>query len=62
MSLPVGLDPVGTAQAAWGALALPVHLWIDKDGIVRDAALGGLGPDVMATGLGSILPGVTVTP
>jgi hypothetical protein len=41
---------------------LPVHFWVDKDGIVRDGALGGLGPDVMATGLGSILPGVTVTP
>ncbi len=45
-----------------GALALPVHFWIDTDGIVRDAALGGIGPDVMAAGLGTILPGVTVTP
>jgi thiol-disulfide isomerase/thioredoxin len=58
----VGLDGDGAAQAAWGAVALPVHFWIDRDGIVRDGALGGLGPDVMATGLGSILPGVTVTP
>ncbi|MCJ7711039.1 MAG: TlpA family protein disulfide reductase [Chloroflexi bacterium] len=62
MTFPVGLDADGTAQAAWGALALPVHFWIDKDGIVRDGALGGIGPDVMAAGLGSILPGVTVTP
>ncbi len=62
MTFPVGLDTDGTAQAAWGALALPVHFWIDKDGIVRDGALGGIGPDVMAAGLGSILPGVTVTP
>ncbi|MHB8892581.1 MAG: TlpA family protein disulfide reductase [Candidatus Limnocylindrales bacterium] len=62
VTFPVGLDADGSAQAAWGALALPVHFWIDKDGIVRDGALGGLGPDVMATGLGSILPGVTVTP
>jgi hypothetical protein len=29
---------------------------------VDDAALGGIGPDVMAQGLGTILPGVTVTP
>ena len=62
VSLPTGLDKDGAAQSAWGALALPVHFWIDKDGIVRDGALGGIGPDVMATGLGSILPGVTVTP
>jgi len=60
--LPVGLDSDGTAQAAWGARALPVHFWIDKDGIVGDAALGGLGPDAMGTGLGSSLPVVTVTP
>jgi thiol-disulfide isomerase/thioredoxin len=62
VDLPVGLDSDGAAQSAWGALALPVHFWIDSDGIVRDAALGGIGPDLMATGLGSILPGVTVTP
>ncbi len=59
---PVGLDADGAAQAEWGAVALPVHFWIDKDGIVRDGALGGLGPDVMAKGLQTILPGVTVTP
>ena len=62
VDLPVGLDSDGAAQSAWGAVALPVHFWIDADGIVRDAALGGIGPDLMATGLGSILPGVTVTP
>lgn len=59
---PVGLDLSGTAQAEWGAIALPVHFWIDEDGIVRDGALGGIGPDVMAAGLQTILPGVTVTP
>ncbi len=62
ITLPTGLDHDGAAQAAWGALALPVHFWVDKDGIVRDGALGGIGPDIMARGLGSILPGVDVTP
>ena len=61
VSLPTGLDVDGTAQRAWGAWALPVHFWIDKDGIVRDGALGGIGPDVMAEGLRSLLPGVDVT-
>ncbi len=59
---PVGLDVGGSAQAEWGAIALPVHFWIDENGIVRDGALGGIGPDVMAAGLQTILPGVTVTP
>ena len=52
----------GAASATWDALALPVHFWIDADGIVRDGALGGIGPDIMARGLQTILPGVTVTP
>jgi cytochrome c biogenesis protein CcmG/thiol:disulfide interchange protein DsbE len=60
--IPVALDSAGTAQAAWGAIALPVHFWIDENGTVRDGALGGIGPDVMAAGLQTILPGVTVTP
>ena len=62
VTFPVGLDPDGTAQAGWGAYALPVHYWIDASGVIRDGALGGIGPDIMAQGLGSILPGVTVSP
>jgi cytochrome c biogenesis protein CcmG/thiol:disulfide interchange protein DsbE len=61
-TFPIGLDSDGAAQAAWDARTLPVHFWIDADGIVRDGALGGLGPDAMAKGLETILPGVDVTP
>ncbi len=62
IAFPIGLDSDGSAQAAWGAFALPVHFWIDAEGIVRYGALGGIGPDIMAEGLQTILPGVTVTP
>jgi thiol-disulfide isomerase/thioredoxin len=58
----VALDKDGAAQKTWGAVALPVHFWIDKEGIVRDGALGGIGRDQMAQSLSLILPGVTVTP
>jgi len=61
-TFPLGLDSDGAAQEEWDALALPVHFWVDADGIVRDGALGGIGPDIMARGLQSIMPGVTVTP
>ena len=61
VTLPVGTDVDGTAQGAWGAFALPVHYWIDTDGIVRDGALGGIGPDLMTAGLEAILPGVSVS-
>ena len=60
VNFPVGLDGDGSRAATWDALALPVHYWIDEAGIVQDAALGGLGPDQMARGLGTILPGVTI--
>jgi thiol-disulfide isomerase/thioredoxin len=59
---PIGLDPVGSAAEAWDAVALPVHFWVDRDGIIRAGALGGIGPDIMARNLGTILPGVNVTP
>ncbi len=61
-TFPLGLDADGSAQARWDAAALPVHFWIDKDGVIRDGALGGIGPDIMARGLRTILPGVDVTP
>ena len=61
VTFPVGIDTNGSAQQAWRAYALPVHFWIDKDGIVRDGALGGIGPDIMIEGLRSILPGVDIT-
>jgi cytochrome c biogenesis protein CcmG/thiol:disulfide interchange protein DsbE len=61
-TFPFGLDADGTAQQAWGAYTLPIHFWIDTDGIVRDGARGGIGADAMAASLAKILPGVTVTP
>jgi len=61
-TFPLGLDPNGSNATAWDALVLPVHFWIDRDGIGRDGALGGIGPDIMARGLQTVLPGVTVTP
>jgi thiol-disulfide isomerase/thioredoxin len=61
-TFPFGLDGDGRAAATWDAVALPVHFWIGADGIIRYGALGGIGPDVMVTGLETILPGVDVTP
>ncbi|MDQ2964637.1 MAG: TlpA family protein disulfide reductase [Chloroflexota bacterium] len=61
-TFPIGLDGDGTAQRAWEAVVLPVHFWIDAEGVVRDGALGGIGPDIMAAGLRTIMPGVDVTP
>ena len=62
VEFPLGLDTDGKAAKTWDAIALPVHFWIDAEGIVRHGALGGIGPDVMVDGLKTILPGVDVTP
>ena len=61
-TFPLGLDSDGRAAESWGAIALPVHFWIDAQGIVRDGAAGGIGADAMVGGLRSIMPGVDVTP
>jgi thiol-disulfide isomerase/thioredoxin len=61
-TFPLGLDADGQVSDRWGAIALPVHFWIDAEGIVRDGAAGGIGADTMVHGLESILPGVDVTP
>jgi cytochrome c biogenesis protein CcmG, thiol:disulfide interchange protein DsbE len=62
VTFPIGLDPDGSVSQAWGAFVLPVHYWIDAQGIVRDGAYGGIGADIMAQALTKILPGVTVSP
>jgi hypothetical protein len=54
--------PASSAAPSVGPSGSPDAFWIDADGIVRDGALGGIGPGIMARGLQSILPGVTVTP
>jgi len=61
-TFPLGLDTDGHVASSWDAIALPVHFWIDADGIVRDGAAGGIGADMMVRGLQSILPGVDVKP
>lgn len=61
VQFPIGLDTDGSAAQAWDAVA-STHFWVDRDGIIRAGALGGIGPDVMAQSLGIILPGVLVTP
>ena len=61
-TFPLGLDGDGSVSEAWDAVALPVHFWIDAEGIVRDGSLGGIGPDIMVSGLQTIMPGVDVRP
>lgn len=56
ITMPVGLDLDGQAQLAWNAYALPVHFFVDRDGVVREFIYGGPGPDQFLSGLKTILP------
>ncbi len=62
INLPVGLDTDSSIQKAWGAYALPVHFFIDGDGVVQQIIFGGAPPEVFDQALGTILPGATPSP
>ncbi len=59
---PVGLDLDGSVASDWGAIALPMHFWVDAEGIIRYGAVGAIAPDEMIRGMRAIMPGVEVTP
>jgi peroxiredoxin len=52
---PILLDPDGRVAAAYGAVALPVSFWLDRDGIIRDWIIGEAPPDIMTSALDKIL-------
>jgi peroxiredoxin len=56
VTYPLAMDLDGKVAAQYRALALPVHYWIDRDGVVRDWAFGELPPDLLAASLAQILP------
>ena len=60
VDLSVGLDTDQQAQAAWSAFALPVHFFIDENGIVQEVVYGGAPPEVFELALAKIVPGVEI--
>lgn len=56
LEMPVALDEDGAARDTWSAFAMPVHYWLDADGVIRSTAYGGIGPDLMLSGIRSVLP------
>ncbi len=54
--LPTGVDQDGAAQAAWGAYALPVHFWLDEEGIVREVVYGGAPPEIFVDAITAVVP------
>ena len=54
--LPVGVDSDGSVQAEWGAYALPIHFWMDADGIVRQVVYGGAPPEIFIQAITAVVP------
>jgi hypothetical protein len=56
VDLPVGVDADGTVQRQWGAYALPVHYWLDADGIVREMVFGGAPEEIFIQSITAVVP------
>lgn len=54
LSYPVALDEDGQVFARYRAVTLPVHVWIDRGGIIRDWAQGEVPAEVMAAAVAKI--------
>lgn len=57
LDYPVALDEDGQVFTRYRAVTLPAHVWIDRDGIIRDWAEGDVPPDVLAAGVAKIVTG-----
>ena len=55
-TLPVGVDDNGSVQQTWGAYALPIHYWLDEQGIVRDIVYGGAPPEIFIQAITDVVP------
>ncbi len=61
VTYPLVMDVDGKVAELYRALALPVHYWLDRDGIVSDWAFGELPPDMLAASVERILPSAEPT-
>ncbi|CAN5734868.1 hypothetical protein BH23CHL7_BH23CHL7_03040 [soil metagenome] len=61
VDLPVALDEDGAAQREWGAFALPVHFFIDQQGIVQEVVFGGAPREIYVESLQKVLPDLEVS-
>jgi peroxiredoxin len=62
VTFPVGVDPSSVTEDWWSSFAMPVHFWIDKDGVVRQFAFGGIAPTQMEAGIRTVAPQLVPTP
>ncbi|HVM29185.1 MAG TPA: TlpA disulfide reductase family protein [Candidatus Limnocylindrales bacterium] len=58
VDLPVALDQDARTQAQWGAFAMPVHFFIDENGVVQEVVFGGAPREIYVQAIQTVLPEV----
>jgi peroxiredoxin len=58
----IGLDATAAVRALYGQWALPVHFFVDGQGVIRDRYLGQMTRELMEQRLGSILQPQPLSP
>jgi thiol-disulfide isomerase/thioredoxin len=61
VDLTVGVDQDGSLQRAWGAMALPIHYWIDADGVVQQVVYGGAPEQTFIEAITALVPDFSAT-
>ena len=56
VDLTVGVDQDASVQSEWRAYALPLHFWLDADGIVREIVYGGAPEEVFIQAITAVVP------
>ena len=61
VELPVALDQNGAVQEEWSAFALPVHFWLDRNGVVQEIVYGGAPREVFEAAVLKVVPEASFT-
>ncbi|CAN5212539.1 hypothetical protein BH24CHL7_BH24CHL7_01560 [soil metagenome] len=56
VELPTALDEDGAIERAWGIIALPVHFWLDGNGVIQSILFGGAPPEVFIESIRTVVP------
>ena len=56
VTLPVGIDREAEVQQEWGVMVLPIHFWLDEEGVVRSTLIGGAPRDIFIEHIVNLVP------
>jgi thiol-disulfide isomerase/thioredoxin len=60
VQLPTAIDQNGAVQAEWGAYGLPIHFWLDAEGVIQAVLFGGAPREKFIESIITVVPDVEV--